>query len=404
MTSRGSDPDGIAGIAAESNVRQVAADLGVADFVYLPKRVRRGAAEKEVSDGILMCGEHGAILQVKSRGKSSLPVDDEAAAGRWATRELRVGVKQARWSRKELLRRFQSAEPVLLRPVRALGLPEQRHHEFDYELTVSPSTWPLIVVLDHPRLQPFEAELDDDVFAITRHDWVQLMRAVRSVAGVLEYVRRCLEHRGVLNPGVGREFDRFAALCAADAGTDDDGPTWGPWLSFAALADPGAADTYQHLINRCWPAGSPLPAVALGDWRRVSEFLDQVPPSVRVSVGARWRTYAQHTKDGGQASGMTILPDKSIFILLHHELEQELPPAAMRNRLTAIAQIRWWEVSRFGPRPLLAIGVFTHPGATDYLFVLIDDPEEPDDRTRTMVEADIGVLQVPDDVGRLRRA
>lgn len=404
MTSRGSDPDGIAGVAAESDVRRVAAELGVADFVYLPKRVRRGAAEKEISDGILMCGEHGAILQVKSRGKSSLPVDDEGAAGRWATRELRVAAKQALWSRKELLRRFQNAEPVLLRPVRALDLPEERHHELDNELTVSPAIWPLIVVLDHPLLQPFRAELDDGVFAITRHDWVQLMRALRSVAGLLEYVRRCLEHRGVLDPEVGREVDRFAALCAADAGTDDDGPTWGPWLSFAALDDPGAADMYQHLINRCWPAGSPLLGVAPGDWRRVSEFLDQVPPSVRVSVGARWRTYAQRTKVGGQASGMTILPDKSIFILLHHELEQELPPAAMRNRLTAIAQIRWWEVSRFGPRPLLAIGVFTHPGATDYLFVLIDDPEVPDDRSRTMVEADVGLLQVPDDVGRLRRA
>ncbi len=397
------DADGEAGLAVEDLVRRVAAEFGVPDFVYFPKKVRRGTALKEIGDGILLCGDRGAIVQVKSRGASVAEADSEIDAERWAKRELRKAVKQALWSRNELHRRWQSDEPVILRPVRALDVPERRQVEFDCELSVDPRRWPAIVVLDHPSIDGISVEMpSDDVFTITSVDWAELQRALRSVAGLLEYVDRCLDQRDVLEMPLGEEFERFNALCEADSATDDSGPTWGPWLSFAALEDPSAADVYQHIINRCWPAGEPLPGIAPVDYRRFSEFLDEVPPTVRVVIGERWRAYAEATRTGGQASGMSILPDKAVFALFHHDPTAELDPRAMQGRLRAIAHVRYWEIREaLGARPLMAIGVFTHPEGTDYIQLIAEDLDPPDDEMLAEVEEDIGRLSIPDGYERL---
>ena len=56
------------GITREEQVRDIAAHLGVADFVYAALPVRKGAALREVSgDGLLVVGNRGAALQVKAR-------------------------------------------------------------------------------------------------------------------------------------------------------------------------------------------------------------------------------------------------------------------------------------------------------------------------------------------------
>jgi hypothetical protein len=397
--------DGAAGRAVEHGIREIAAELGVADFVFHPLYVLRGQAEKEISDGLLICGRRGSILQVKSRGGSVAMADDRAQAVRWANRELRSAIKQAKGSRKHLKRLIDTDGSVPVRPLRSSQMPAGRQDELDLVLAEDPSGWPLIVVLDHPGLPPFEAELPDDTFVITSSDWAGLMSAVRSIAGLLEYVRRCLLNRPALAPAIGDEWRRFLALCEADQGTSDDSPTWGPWLSTAALEDPRAADMYQHVIDRSWPVGSPLPAVPPGEHRLVTEFLDDVPPSVRVDIGNRWLSYVRSTASGGQASGISVMPGKAIFFLVHRSLDLELPPKAMRARLGSIAIVRSWELQRaIGARPLLAVGAFCHPGATDYIFAHVDGAAPPDAQMVQLVHDDVGELRLPTGLERLASA
>lgn len=309
---------------------------------------------------------------------------------------------QARWSRRELARQIASQGHVVLRPLRSAELPPDRVDELDFTFAGDTQGWPLVVVLDHPRLPEFHERLDPDVIVMASRDWVGVMSALRSTSGMLTYLNRCIENRLALDPAIGDEWHRFVALCEADAATYDGGPTWSPWLSFAALEDPASADMYQHIINRCWPIGSPLPAAPLADHRHVAEFLDEVPPGVRVSIGRRWRSYGMATKEGGQASGISLMPGRALFMLMHRSTDGELPPTAMANRLAGIALVRLWELAPLGVRSLVAVGVFTHPGATDYVFVLVEDTEAPDDHLVNLVHGDIGRLSLPYGIDRLR--
>lgn len=84
MDADRSDAEGLEGLAKEARVRGTVAELGVADFVYDPLFVLRGRARKEVSDGLLICGDQGAILQVKSRASSAADADTSESAARWA--------------------------------------------------------------------------------------------------------------------------------------------------------------------------------------------------------------------------------------------------------------------------------------------------------------------------------
>lgn len=71
------------GTRQEKYARHLAADLGVADFVYHPTTVSTGQRTREISDGLLISGESGLILQVKARTPDAASGDDPERAGRW---------------------------------------------------------------------------------------------------------------------------------------------------------------------------------------------------------------------------------------------------------------------------------------------------------------------------------
>ena len=88
-------PEESHGTARERQVRDVAARLGVADFVYTSPRIRRGSAQREASgDGLLLVGERGAILQVKARDPSTGQRDSSDRARSWVQKHVRKATKQ----------------------------------------------------------------------------------------------------------------------------------------------------------------------------------------------------------------------------------------------------------------------------------------------------------------------
>ena len=331
-----------------------------------------GSGQREVGDGFLVVGDQGAVLQVKSRSVESSTTDDEARAARWVDKNLRKAIKQGRGT----LRAVASATvPVALRSVRSLDAPAERQAEFERALPSDVSAWPIIVVLDHPNVPAMSVVVDADVFVVMLDDWRFLHQAIRSTAGMLVYVDRVLAQRDVVDVSLGGERRRFEAICRADAETNDGSTTWAPWLSPAALDDPRAADTFQHFIDRTWPQGEALPSTQPGEYLRVVEFLDRVPPALQVELGRRWLSYIEATVNGGRRSGVAIAPDGIIVVLIEHT-DQRGVDEQFRARLSALAAVRAGEVAAlFGPHRSLALGVLTHPGATDYLFLLADGPE-----------------------------
>src|ERR1039457_5408763 len=67
--------DGAYGRAAEEEVRQIAAGLGVADFVYRVPQLAKGQASREIADFFLISNGRGAVLQVKTREPGSRTED-----------------------------------------------------------------------------------------------------------------------------------------------------------------------------------------------------------------------------------------------------------------------------------------------------------------------------------------
>jgi hypothetical protein len=68
---------GAHGTEREQQVRNIAMRLGVADFVFVSRPVRKGQALREASgDGLLIVGSRGAVLQVKAREQEAAQAID----------------------------------------------------------------------------------------------------------------------------------------------------------------------------------------------------------------------------------------------------------------------------------------------------------------------------------------
>jgi hypothetical protein len=356
------------GTGTERHVRDVTARLGVADFVLIPINHAKGNATREIGDGLLVCGTDGAILQVKARRPDKVARDAPERAESWVRGNARDAIRQAQGSRRTLARSRATA-PLVLTSARSLDAPAERRRDFEHVITADPSAWPLIVVLDHPLCPPIALDIPSDVFAVSLDDWRFLMQAIRSVAGLLEYVARVLAHRPDVDVPFGREQDRFKEMCEADAATNDGSRSWIPWLSDAALREPGAADTYQHLIDRAWPGGEPLPFTQPKEYLRIVKFLDRVPPTARVVVGRALRRYVTRTEAGGYASGSALTEDRAFVILVDHTASN---PDAFQNRLVSLTAVRAGEMAAMDrPVPVLGIGILSHAGGTDYQFCLL---------------------------------
>jgi hypothetical protein len=192
-------PNGSRGAEAEERAREIAALLGVPDFIYLPLLERRGATQREISDGMLICGEDGLIMQVKARAAPEQ--DTPARAERWVQKNAEAARRQAEGTR----RRLSQSPAVTFTSLRG------------YTRTLAAvDGWSAVVVIDHP-LAPDSIQMPQraDTLWITIADWRELHDHLRSTATVIAHVKRALESG--LHPFLGCEVDRYLALARADA-------------------------------------------------------------------------------------------------------------------------------------------------------------------------------------------
>jgi len=153
------------GYAAEAATRDAATLWGLPDFVYEAGEQRVGPGTRELGDGILIIGELGIVLQVKSRTASSSDPEKER---RWLEKNIAQALAQGAGTIRQLGRK-----PAALTNLRGRTI----------DIDGSDHRWLVVVVIDHPGppggLQPPLAEAHPSV-VLLRRDWEFLFDQLKS--------------------------------------------------------------------------------------------------------------------------------------------------------------------------------------------------------------------------------
>lgn len=382
----------MSGGEVEQHVREVAALLGVADFIYSPTVITKGRATREVSDGLLMCAQGGAVLQVKSRNADAAEHDSDAAA-RWLRKHFRTAVAQGEGTRRSITAQARAGDPVEAIAVRALDFPPERHDEFAVALDADSEMWPLIVVLDHAGATGVELPVPQGVFPITLTDWRELNRAVRSVNGILRYVTRVLTADPPLVVSLGHERDRFVEIAHADARYAAEHDATVPWFTLDETRDDLGVALYRELLERVWVGDARGPVLSARECRLILNHLDDVPISLQATVG-QWmlRKRRALASTGLRQSGIALLHDRPLVYVCDNE-RNESDPNYWKAELTVLtaARMATWREQRGTEAPAVCVGVREADGGIEYTFVYIEGRLDLPADVRHDVEARYGI-------------
>ena len=308
------------GITREEQVRDIAAHLGVADFVYLAPPVRKGAALREASgDGLLVVGTRGAVLQVKARDPLKARNDSEKRALAWVLKNAHKARKQGLGTKRELARRQSSGSPMIVFPVRAARLERETRQRYLYSISQDVRKWPVIIVIDHPQAPEVDLGFIPGVVTFTFEDWREIQLRLRSTSAMIEYVTRALQNKH--HVPLGREGERYAAMRAADeALAAASSSSMQPYLAHTEHYDKLGTDIFHDVINKIWPDDGIIPWKSAEEYRTIVEFLDAVPPQTQSIVG-RWLLHKRREIANGQhtASGLSRidLRDRLVYACSH---------------------------------------------------------------------------------------
>jgi hypothetical protein len=370
------------GARVEEHARRIAALLGVPDFVYQPLLERKGAAEREISDGMIICGDEGLIMQVKARNATDH--DTLARAERWICKNAETARKQADGTR----RRLAESRTVTFTSLRG------------YTRTLSAvESWPAVVVIDHPSTPAgLQLPASANTLWITIADWRALHAQLRSTATVISYVRRALGS-GLLPP-LGHEEDRYLALAQADAAAFG-GPSSVPMLPMGALDDEDAlyAALVDDLIEKVWPQDGPIPWREPDEYRAIVERLDRILPAMRARLGRKIIVTLREAIAADDRRSFLLYDASQDARLLFvcdvlHDGDPEDRLMAETALLASVRQHQALESGADANSVTLAVGIF-HSGnqGRQYSFALVGSPPPavPDD-LRGQIECDYGVL------------
>jgi hypothetical protein len=186
------------GEAAEEAVHDSAAIWGLPDFIYRGRVVAVGSGAREVGDNLIVVGDVGVVVQVKSRAAPSGDVERER---RWIEKNVQTALDQARGSTRRL-----QLGPIELTNARGRTI----------EVDGSKLRWLSVVVIDHPS-PPGEMPVpsyDPSVPAVVmlRRDWDFLFEQLKSTHAVVGFLERV-----VADPvALGEEPARYYQLALDD--------------------------------------------------------------------------------------------------------------------------------------------------------------------------------------------
>jgi SEC-C motif len=161
------------GTEAENSTHEAAALWGLADFVFESAVRHRASGVRELGDGIVLVGDIGVVLQVKSR---EAPTEDQSKERRWVIKQSRKAVAQGAGTIRELER-----EPALMTNLRGRKI----------ELDGKNMSWLIAVIIDHDE-PPTDVVVEsrENAVVLLRRDWDFLFQQLKSTHGVVRYLER----------------------------------------------------------------------------------------------------------------------------------------------------------------------------------------------------------------------
>ncbi|MFE3451882.1 hypothetical protein ACFXJ8_23470 [Nonomuraea sp. NPDC059194] len=265
------------GLAAEAAVQDAAATWGLPDFVMLPSVERKGTGIREISDGLLVVGDIGLIVQIKTRETEPGTTAREVS---WITKQIHAAVKQVNGTARRLATDTTEMANGRGQSIRISG-PTIR--------------WAGVVIIEHPD-PPSNCEiplLDSRIPAVVllRRDWEFLFDQLRSSHAVVSYLHRA----GTPAQHLGEEPQRYYELAAADAAASPGpiDPTIAgrgrPWsVPLLPTAPAGSDDDEAHGLVRLMLediATSCIEPEYLEDRQRLLASLDSLPVGHRTELG-----------------------------------------------------------------------------------------------------------------------
>lgn len=372
------------GSAVEDYARRLAGRLGVPDFVYEPAFVLKGRGNREVGDGLLVVGDQGIVLQVKSRDAEAGRSDDASKAERWCRKHAAIARQQGFGTRKRL-----SAGGVRATSLRG------------YTRTLPPAEeWPTVVILDHPLNPGLSLGPDSDTLYLSLRDWLGLHTLIRSTHGLIAYVRRALQS-GMVVP-LGFESSRYRELSKADALWSSASPTSVPVLPSEPLdrEDQFAADLFGELVEQV------ADPTSLGwhpeHYLRIVERLDKVPVLARVGLGHRMISRFEAMRRDREPRGFFSMDTETTTRLCVLYDYDHAPVADVSDRhfdrlllaYTILRHLQTVGVGADAAAGTLGVGILHHPNeGRRYSFALVEGEQHPLPKDlRASLEAQFGVF------------
>ena len=283
------DPRLPQGTAAEEAIATAAAFWGMPDFVIPPKKRKTGSGSRELGDGIVIVGDQGLILQVKSRENVTENPERET---NWITKRVAHGAGQAAGTFRQL-----RLQPAVLHNQRGRPI----------NIDGNTGTWIGVIIVDHPQPPEGLVELPVEhkgllVVTLLRRDWEFLFEQLGSTAAVVAYLHRVSGYPSKLGDEPGRYYD----LAANDARAPQMQPkngwateTGGAWhahpilprVPATAMTGPGRA-MFRTVLED-------LSSTRISDENArltLLAFLDQTPVDYQADVGDRLLELLQQAK------------------------------------------------------------------------------------------------------------
>jgi hypothetical protein len=192
------------GVAVEEAVHGAAATWGLPDFTFRGATVEVGRGSREIGDNLLIVGDVGVVVQVKSRAEMSDADERERA---WVTKQVAHARSQARGSVRRL-------------KMHRAPLTNARGRLIDVD--GSELRWLAVVIIDHPQppndYVPPASDATQRGVVMLRRDWDFLFDQLKSTHAVIEYLERVADEPVTL----GEEPARYFRLALADHQTEPD--------------------------------------------------------------------------------------------------------------------------------------------------------------------------------------
>jgi hypothetical protein len=266
------------GHAAEQATQDAAAMWGMPDFVYRAELRKLESGSRELGDGIIIVGDLGIVIQVKSRVALS---NDEDKERRWIEKQSTKALDQANGTIRQL--KLQPAQVTNAR---------------GRTITVDGNTlrWLACAVIDHPKppaaAYPSVDGCPHPSVVLLRRDWDFLFEQLKSTHAIGAYLERVAGEAVEL----GREPARYFENASADEQTPPDdidpallGPA-GRKVSAPSLPmQPAAAeDLPAHRMVRVVLediAIAPLDDAREAERLKILAELDRLPIAYRGTMG-----------------------------------------------------------------------------------------------------------------------